>query len=243
MKKKMTQEKDPHGPWRDTLRIHQLQSDGWSVFSVSRMSARSEGYFSDKHVEASLCKTNSKTRSFMKILQQKVGEISKKPFFDVLSLDYIRMYTSYARSCWTTYFWSTILIELFNSDFISSTTPIYISNFEDIVGAFTKAQKELLEKGYYLRKEICEPDENPLFNVTGKVSSTLERVGDPNTNAAYLRSRNNQKLKNHMFRIFLEAGIGLSVLTVCFFLGQETPVPNKRQRTGMAVDEMFKYSC
>ncbi len=91
-KEKITRKKgtgygDSNGPFRDTLRIRQLEADGWIVYSVSQMPSSSTDYFSDKHIEAALIQTTSKSRSFIEILQKRV-KITQKPFFDVVSLDY-----------------------------------------------------------------------------------------------------------------------------------------------------------
>lgn len=193
---------NPHGPFRDTIRIKKLQELGWNVFSVSGMETRSSMYFGENHLEATLIKTTSKRRGFIQLLKEKIHPI-KKPFFNVVALDYIRMYTSYARQCWTENFWSDTLLALLNEGYISSGTPIYISNFEAIEMDFFDAQRELAMKHYSLYIEPCDVKDNPLFHATDLAVRDLERLGDPNTNRAYLQSRRLQKLEQDMFRVYL----------------------------------------
>lgn len=197
---------DPHGPFRDTVRIHQLEANGWMVYSVSRMTSPDPDFFAEKHIEASLNQTDSDSRSFIKILKRKVN-VSQKPYFSAIALDYLRMYSSYMRSCFKEYFWSGILPEMYKEGFICSRTPIYISNFETIKSQFEAAQKNVKLKGFLLTKRTCKPNDNPLFKATSEVSHELEKLSDPNTNDIYLKDRiTHQKLRDHMFVIFLKPG-------------------------------------
>lgn len=190
----------PHGPFRDTIRIKKLHDAGWNVFSVSGMESRNSGYFGDNHIEATLIQSTSKSRGFIQLLREKIP-CTKTPFFDIVALDYIRMYTSYARQCWTTNFWSDTILALLTEGYISSETPLYISNFEAIENNFLHAQRVLAAKQCYLSIEPCETRENPLFSATDLATRDLERVGDPNTNSAYIQSRRLQKLEHDMFRV------------------------------------------
>lgn len=193
---------DSNGPFRDSLRIHQLEADGWIVYSVSQMPFPSPECFSDQHIEAALIKTESERRSFIKILQKRV-KITKKPYFDVVSLDYLRMPTDYMRNCFDENFWSNILVDLFVNEYISSQTPIYVSNFEAIEELFGNSQRCVREKGLELGIEPCDVKENPLFRATDKIASKLVQIGDPNTNLSYIASRISRGLSVHMFRVLL----------------------------------------
>ncbi len=197
---------DPHGPYRDTVRIHQLEANGWWVYSVSRMASPDPDFFAEKHIEASLNQTESDRRSFIKILKRKVN-VSQRPFFSAIALDYLRMYSSYMRSCFKRYFWSSILPKMFKQGYICSRTPIYVSNFETIESEFEEAQKDVMLHGFLLTKETCQPNDNPLFKATSEVSHELARMKDPNTNDIYIKDRvTRQKLSDHMFVIFLKPG-------------------------------------
>lgn len=205
-KKNNSQLSDSNGPFRDTIRIHQLENEGFNVYSISCMDSRSSGYYSDKHIEASITETDSKSRSLTKILQDRIN-VDHRPFFSLISLDYIRMPTNYIRLCFPEHFWYKILVELYEYGFISLSTPIYVSNFEDLEGILIKAQSRVKAKGFQFRIESCEVNENPLFRATDRVTAILESISDPNTNAAYMQSRKARKLFAHMFRIFLQEGM------------------------------------
>lgn len=197
---------DPKGPYRDTVRINQLEVNGWKVYSVSRMASPDPEFFAEKHIEASLNQTTSARRSFIEILKRNV-HVSQKPYFSAIALDYLRMYSSYMRSCFKKHFWSNILPEMLQLGFICSRTPIYVSNFETIKSEFEDAQKDVLLKGFLLTKKTCNPNDNPLFKATSEVSHELIRMNDPNTNDIYIKDRvTRQKLSDHMFVIFLKPG-------------------------------------
>lgn len=180
------------GPYRDTLRIVEgLKRIGWTdVYSISNLKKQADDFFSQDHIEATISKNQTESRKLINILKAKIELGNReRPFFNAIALEYIRMYAGYTNRMFGTHFWSEIVPDLLTEGYISETTPIYVANFHLIHKDFREAQDLLNEQGTFgLVCEDCSNESNPLWQATEAVSNILNANGDPNTNAAYLAS-------------------------------------------------------
>jgi hypothetical protein len=144
-------------------------------------------------------------RKFINILNSKLSKYKKKakPYFNAVCLEYMRMPTAYTRQFFGRYFWSKVLVDLLQEDFISEITPIYVANFHDIAEEFLIAESVLENEGkFFLECEPCLAEENPLWNATTDIEAELESLGDSNTNATFLQSVKDEK--RFMCRVFVQ---------------------------------------
>lgn len=195
--------KEPISALRDTIRIRELESQGYNVFTVSDLAAQGEHYFAPTHIQVHIAATDSSRRGLVNTLKKHfaVNKIRFEPnFFDAIALEYIRMPGDYNRDMFGFQeFWSKILVSLIEAQYFSLNSPIWLVNAQVIEDALNKAEIALYDTEYILSRTVVDDfDENPLFFATSLAKPKLVAINDCNINDGYLKMWKEQKLKNVM---------------------------------------------